>query len=306
MDDQLFYFLNHTLANPLFDALLPLVGWGGLALCPATAALLAYFGWRRGDPDSAGAGERARRAGLALLAALIVGLVFTLALQYGALRPRPADVRLVGAAPNFPSFPSGHAMAAAATAVVLGLAYGRRVGVPVAGLALLVAFSRVYQGHHYPSDVLGGAVLGVGMAAGAYARLVRPTGRVSAAWLLWPQLALVVVVSELAYLGFIPLWVQQLGVDKVLHFAMFGLVAFGLYHWLGARGVAWAAVLAVAVPFTAAAVEESLQSLSPYRTFDLLDLACDLTGMVVMVGLAAWAGERRKKEKEKKVSWVVG
>ena len=111
MDERLMFFLNTTLASPWLDALAPLIGWGGLALCPGLALALTIIGQRRGD-------KRARQIGLALLVALVVGLALTLAIQYGALRPRPEGVRLVGAVPNFPSFPSGHAMAAFATAVI--------------------------------------------------------------------------------------------------------------------------------------------------------------------------------------------
>src|SRR6185503_4781759 len=120
--------------SPWLDALAPLIGWVGLAVCPGLAAALTVIGFRRGDATK-------RRIGLALLAALVVGLALTLAIQYGALRPRPEGVRLVGAAPNFPSFPSGHAMAVWATAVILALAYGRHVGGPALVLAALVALS---------------------------------------------------------------------------------------------------------------------------------------------------------------------
>lgn len=301
MDERLMFFFNTTLASPWLDLLAPLIGWGGLALCPGIALALTLIGQRRGD-------RRARQIGLALLAALLVGLALTLAIQYLALRPRPEDVRLVGAAPNFPSFPSGHAMAAWATAVILGLAYGRRVGGPAAVLATLVALSRVYQGHHYPSDVLAGAVLGAGVGAAAYGLIASPQRGAVVQWLLWAQLALVVVVSELAYLGYIPGWVQQLGVDKVLHFSMFGLVAFWLHQWLAARDgrLGWrvTALLAVSIPFTAAAVEELLQGLSPYRTVDVLDLGSDLAGMVLLVAVSVWLTQR--SEKAKAARWAVG
>jgi hypothetical protein len=187
-------------------------------------------------------------------------------------------------------------MAAAAMAVLVWLAFGRRWGSAALGLAAAVAVSRVYQGHHYPSDVLGGALLGAGLGAAAYGLFIgqRPVGR----WLLWPQLALIALASELAYLGYIPAWVQQIGADKLLHFGMFGLVAFWLHQWLAARapGAGWRwAALAVAVPFSAALAEELAQTLSPYRTFDLLDLASDLGGMLVCVAVSAWLAERGAK-----------
>ena len=62
------------------------------------------------------------------------------------------------------SFPSDHATAAAAVAAGLWLA-GRQLGsnrqASIAmGAALLLAFSRVYVGAHYPGDVIGGLALG--------------------------------------------------------------------------------------------------------------------------------------------------
>jgi undecaprenyl-diphosphatase len=72
------------------------------------------------------------------------------------------------------SFPAGHAATAFAGAMVL--AYVARRAAPVLFLtAALIGFSRVYDGVHYPTDVLAGAALGVvvGLAAIAAWHLVR-------------------------------------------------------------------------------------------------------------------------------------
>jgi undecaprenyl-diphosphatase len=72
------------------------------------------------------------------------------------------------------SFPAGHAATAFAGATVL--AYVARRAAPVLFLlAALIGYSRVYVGDHYPTDVLGGAVVGVvvGLAAVAAVRFVR-------------------------------------------------------------------------------------------------------------------------------------
>jgi undecaprenyl-diphosphatase len=58
------------------------------------------------------------------------------------------------------SFPSGHATVSFACAAVLAAALPR-LRVPLFALAALIAFSRVYVGVHYPSDVVGGAALGI-------------------------------------------------------------------------------------------------------------------------------------------------
>jgi undecaprenyl-diphosphatase len=61
------------------------------------------------------------------------------------------------------SLPSGHATVSFACATTLALAVPR-LAWPLYTLAVLISFSRVYVGVHYPADVLAGAVLGVGIA----------------------------------------------------------------------------------------------------------------------------------------------
>ncbi|SDS45831.1 undecaprenyl-diphosphatase [Mucilaginibacter mallensis] len=63
------------------------------------------------------------------------------------------------------SFPSGHTSSTIATATALSMAYPKWfVIVPAYLWAGSVSYSRMYLGVHYPSDVAGGAVLGVGSA----------------------------------------------------------------------------------------------------------------------------------------------
>ncbi|MFP4459383.1 MAG: phosphatase PAP2 family protein [Candidatus Zixiibacteriota bacterium] len=57
------------------------------------------------------------------------------------------------------SFPSGHATAAFSTAVSYGL-QNKKLMVPLLTGAAIVAFTRVYLGHHYIIDVIAGAIVG--------------------------------------------------------------------------------------------------------------------------------------------------
>jgi undecaprenyl-diphosphatase len=86
-------------------------------------------------------------------------------------RSRPRLDPLI-AIPHNHSFPSGHAAASFACATVLGAAVPRwRFWLFV--LATLIAWSRVYNGVHYPLDVLAGAALGLVIGLGLLRALPR-------------------------------------------------------------------------------------------------------------------------------------
>lgn len=77
-------------------------------------------------------------------------------------RPRLAGLPALTSTPSSLSFPSAHA----STAFAGALSYSR-LGLPAAPLYALAAglsLSRLYLGVHYPSDVLGGALLGTAVA----------------------------------------------------------------------------------------------------------------------------------------------
>ena len=97
-------------------------------------------------------------AGVSALIALGIGQVIGKALP----RPRPYlshTVHQLIPASLDTSFPSDHATLGFAIAVMVWR-YNRRAGIALLALATLMAFARVFVGAHYPTDVLGGAVLG--------------------------------------------------------------------------------------------------------------------------------------------------
>jgi undecaprenyl-diphosphatase len=75
------------------------------------------------------------------------------------------DVHLLVGCTSSYSLPSSHAVNSSALAMVISWHY-RKLTIPMILCVLLVAFSRVYVGAHYPTDVLAGVVLGVGFGLG--------------------------------------------------------------------------------------------------------------------------------------------
>jgi undecaprenyl-diphosphatase len=74
-------------------------------------------------------------------------------------RHRPFEHQL-GPATTTHSFPSGHTATSFACATVLA-ALAPRLRVPFVVLAALIALSRLYNGDHFPLDVIAGAILGI-------------------------------------------------------------------------------------------------------------------------------------------------
>jgi undecaprenyl-diphosphatase len=98
------------------------------------------------------------------------GLAGLLKATTGIERPprRYPDTHALVPVPHDGSFPSGHTSSSFACATVLAAA------VPKAGpalylLALAIGFSRIYDGVHWPLDVVGGAIIGVAIGLGVIA-----------------------------------------------------------------------------------------------------------------------------------------
>jgi undecaprenyl-diphosphatase len=119
----------------------------------------------------------------AIVAAVVAtdGVAQLLVLLGKTLIPRHRPfVHQLGPAATTHSFPSGHSASSVACAVVLGL-LEPRLRWPFYALATLIALSRLYNGDHFPLDVLGGAVVGVATALLLRAAVRRRAGRGSRA-----------------------------------------------------------------------------------------------------------------------------
>jgi membrane-associated phospholipid phosphatase len=183
LDTNLFLFVNRSLANPFFDWLMPILSGGNgvkndfLIVAIAFGIALLCFGKSR---------ARLCVVMLALIVGTNDGLICN-TLKHAIARPRPFvtlhEARVFGiigkgyVTPEINengvdmaankgshnSMPSSHAANMFAATMVLFLFYRKSIWFMLP-LALGVSFSRVYNGVHYPSDVLAGAIIGAGYA----------------------------------------------------------------------------------------------------------------------------------------------
>ncbi len=114
-------------------------------------------------------------SGVLMAVSEATSITFTTGIKYIFKRPRPyktlSDVYLRKGILGDPySFPSGHTSIAFTIATSLALRYPKypQVYVPAYIWGIIVGYGRVYFGMHYPTDVLGGAVLGSLSAIGVY------------------------------------------------------------------------------------------------------------------------------------------
>ncbi len=156
-DHNVLASVNYFMRNRIMDAIMPyvtkLADNGVIWIALALILLIP---------------KKTRRTGAAMGVALLIGLIVGNGLIKNLVaRPRPFNIPdtvlskngLLIEPPTDYSFPSGHTLASfeAATALYKDhTVYGFMAFV----LAFLIGFSRIYLQVHYPSDVIGGAILG--------------------------------------------------------------------------------------------------------------------------------------------------
>jgi undecaprenyl-diphosphatase len=144
--------------SPVFDGLVRLLV-NDYAL--TTALVVVPFGlWFSGA--TAQERERNQRGALAAAASMFVANLFVKALNLVYYRPRPFashELNLLFYHPSDSSFPSNPASVGFCIATAVWL-FNRTAGWVLYALASLLGLARLISGVHYPSDILGGAVIG--------------------------------------------------------------------------------------------------------------------------------------------------
>ncbi len=100
-------------------------------------------------------------AGIALVFSVLINNVI-IKPNVGRIRPYEVvdGLKLLIERQDDPSFPSGHSGASFAAAVVFLVKGPKKLGIPAIIMAALIAFSRLYVGVHYPTDVICGIITG--------------------------------------------------------------------------------------------------------------------------------------------------
>jgi len=172
LDTWLFHMINRSLQNPLFDLVMPILSTKRYFLLPVASIILMLIVW---------GGRRTWVLLAVAVAAVALSDLGTNVIKAVFHRTRPCHVildvhLLVGCTRSF-SLPSNHASNMFGLAAVgwLGL---RRWRWALLLLAAGVAYSRVYLGVHYPSDVLAGALWGamIGSGCAVVAARLWPSG----------------------------------------------------------------------------------------------------------------------------------
>ncbi len=156
IDRAILYFFNHDLANPIFDTFFVTIAESRLFLIIILAAVV-IIAWR--SPVNVRIGIM-----VALLCVVLLDPLthYVLKPMFGRLRPCHTydDLRMiVGCGGKF-GFPSNHSVNIFAAMISLSIFIRRYIWLYVS-LAVLIGISRIYLGRHYPTDVLGGALIGI-------------------------------------------------------------------------------------------------------------------------------------------------
>lgn len=163
---DLFNFINHSLQNPIFDAILPYIThFGGFVwLLIILIVVIIYAKFKNK--------ENLKKVAILALCALLFADLIAYIIKVVVQEPRPFmtldDVRLLVYEKGMFSFPSGHATSTLAVVTIFVLKirdlvekHFNAARILLILFAVIIMFSRIYCGVHYPFDVLAGAIIGI-------------------------------------------------------------------------------------------------------------------------------------------------
>ncbi len=160
-DYSVFGIINTPHNKIMNKIMVDLTKYGREAVWIVTTALLFVFGKKDG-----------RRTAVLLTIAFIILIPLGTLLKDEINRARPMPLsydNLLIKEETDPSFPSGHAVIVSAGAFIMLARFnqGKQIIISLALVieALLVIYSRIYVGNHYPLDVIAGVLLGTGVSA---------------------------------------------------------------------------------------------------------------------------------------------
>ena len=155
MDGQILLWIQDNLRNPVLDAIFVFfttLGNAGIIWGIVAIMLLAI--------------KATRKAGVCCCMAFMMILIVNEGIiKHIVNRTRPFNavegLSILIRAPGSSSFPSGHTATAFAVTTILLFSLPKKYSFVGLFVASMIAFSRMYVGVHYPTDVLGGLIMGI-------------------------------------------------------------------------------------------------------------------------------------------------
>ena len=164
---EIFYFINNGLSNPYFDFLMPHISDMGGLTCMAILCIIALVVTRKNIFNL----EKYYPLVRLIAAAIILTVLIAAPLKLLFSQPRPylvlSHVHVLTSSIDPNSFPSGHSATTLSVMTLLFLKskeYFRRdvfVKCFAVAFSVIIGFSRIYIGMHFPFDVGVGAVIGI-------------------------------------------------------------------------------------------------------------------------------------------------
>jgi len=150
LDKDIFLLIN-SISNPILNPFFVSITYAGASLFWISIIIILWV-------------KKKKKICRRLFLVFIIDSVSLLILKLFFLRPRPserfAEIEALNLAEIGSSFPSGHSQRVFSGMFILSSFY-KKVRIPLMTFSVLVAFSRIYIGIHYPIDVLIGSLNGV-------------------------------------------------------------------------------------------------------------------------------------------------